>query len=62
MTAGSQAGTGSANVLFSFDANAGATRIGTFTVGGQTLTITQAGSTTTWPPKLRDGARLLGTE
>jgi len=38
-------GAGSTNVVFSFDANAGATRIGTLAIAGQTLTVTQAGST-----------------
>ena len=45
LTADNQSGTGSTNVIFSFDANSGATRIGTLTIAGQTLTITQAGST-----------------
>ena len=40
-----QSGTGSTNVVFSFDANPGATRTGTLTIAGQTLTVTQAGST-----------------
>src|ERR1019366_4846028 len=40
-----QSGTGSTNVVFSYDVNPGATRSGTLTVGGQTLTVTQAGST-----------------
>jgi DNA-binding beta-propeller fold protein YncE len=40
-----QSGTGSTNVVFSFDANSGATRSGTLTVAGMTLTVTQAGST-----------------
>jgi DNA-binding beta-propeller fold protein YncE len=40
-----QSGTGSTNVVFSFDANSGATRTGTLTIGGQKLTVTQAGST-----------------
>jgi hypothetical protein len=40
-----QSGTGSTNVIFSYDANAGATRSGTLTIGDQTLTVTQAGST-----------------
>ena len=43
----STAGTGSANVIFTFTANTGATRTGTLTVAGQTLTVTQAGSTYT---------------
>jgi len=45
LVAPSLTGTGSANVVFSFDANPGATRAGTLTVGDQTLTVTQAGST-----------------
>jgi DNA-binding beta-propeller fold protein YncE len=40
-----QSGTGSTNVVFSFDANPGATRTGTLTIAGLTLAITQAGST-----------------
>jgi len=40
-----QSGTGSTNVVFSYDANPGTTRTGTLTIGGQTLTVTQAGST-----------------
>ncbi len=39
-----QSGTGNTNVVFSFDTNSGPTRIGTLTVSGQTLTVTQAGS------------------
>ena len=38
-----QSGTGSTNVVFSYDANPGATRSGTLTIAGQTLTVTQAG-------------------
>ncbi len=38
-------GTGSTNVIFSYDANPGATRTGTLTIARQTLTVTQAGST-----------------
>ena len=38
-------GTGSTNVVFSFDANPGGTRTGTLTIAGQTLTVTQAGAT-----------------
>jgi len=45
LNAGSESGTGSANVLYTFDPNSGGTRIGTFTIAGQTLTITQGGST-----------------
>jgi sugar lactone lactonase YvrE len=40
-----QSGTGSANVVFSYDADLGATRTGTLTIANQTLTVTQAGST-----------------
>jgi sugar lactone lactonase YvrE len=39
------AGAGSTNVLFTLDANSGATRTGTLTIAGQTFTVTQAGST-----------------
>ena len=39
-----QSGAGSANVIFSFDANPGATRTGTLTIAGQTLAVTQAGA------------------
>ena len=39
-----QGGTGSTNVVFSFDVNPGDTRTGTFTIAGWTLTVTQAGS------------------
>lgn len=42
---GSASGSGSANILFSADANAGPTRTGTLTIGGQALTVTQVGST-----------------
>ncbi len=45
LSAPNQSGTGNANVIFSFDANAGPTRTGTLTVAGQTLTVVQAGST-----------------
>jgi DNA-binding beta-propeller fold protein YncE len=44
VNAGSATGSGNANILFSFDANPGATRTGTLTISGQTLTIIQAGS------------------
>ena len=40
-----QAGAGSANVIFTYDANPGATRTATLTVAGQTVTVTQAGAT-----------------
>jgi DNA-binding beta-propeller fold protein YncE len=42
-----QQGAGSTNLIFSYDANPGATRSGTLTIAGQTLTVTQAGSTYT---------------
>src|SRR5439155_53370 len=45
LSAANQSGTGSTNVIFSYDSNPGATRSGTFTIAGHTLTITQAGST-----------------
>jgi hypothetical protein len=40
-----QSGAGSTNVVFSYDANSGATRSGTLTIAGLTLTVTQAGAT-----------------
>jgi DNA-binding beta-propeller fold protein YncE len=40
-----QSGTGSTNVLFNYDANPGPTRSGTLTIAGETVTVTQAGST-----------------
>ena len=40
-----QSGLGSTNMVFTFDSNPGATRVGTLTIAGQTLTVTQAGST-----------------
>jgi hypothetical protein len=40
-----QNGTGSTNVFFGFEPNLGGTRSGTLTIAGQTVTITQAGST-----------------
>ncbi len=39
-----QSGTGSMIVTFTFDANPGPTRTGTLTIGGQTLTLSQAGA------------------
>src|SRR5262245_48222035 len=36
-------GTTSGSVLFTFDANIGATRTGTLTIAGQVLTVVQAG-------------------
>ncbi len=41
---GSQNGSNSANLLFTFDANSGATRTGVITVSGRTVSVTQAGS------------------
>jgi sugar lactone lactonase YvrE len=41
----SAAGTGNGLATLTFDANQGATRSGTLTIAGQTLTVTQAGST-----------------
>ena len=38
-------GTGNGLATFTFDANTGLTRSGTLTIAGQTLTVTQAGST-----------------
>jgi DNA-binding beta-propeller fold protein YncE len=44
LSAPNQSGTGSATVLFTFDANPNATaRSGTLTIGGNPLTVTQAG-------------------
>ncbi len=40
----SQSGTGSMNVVFTYDANTNGTRTNTLTIAGQTLTVTQAGS------------------
>ena len=37
-------GTGSASVLFTFDANSGEARTGTLTIAGQDLTVSQAGT------------------
>ena len=45
LSAANQSGTGSTNVIFTFDANPGTTRTGTLTIANQTVTITQAGST-----------------
>jgi DNA-binding beta-propeller fold protein YncE len=45
LSAANQSGTGSTNVVFSYDSNPGATRVGTLTVAGKTLTVTQAGPT-----------------
>lgn len=45
LSAANQSGTGSTNVIFSFDANTGLTRTGMLTIAGRTLTVTQAAST-----------------
>jgi sugar lactone lactonase YvrE len=45
LSVANQSGTGSTNVIFSFDVNPGSTRSGSLTVAGQTVTVTQAGST-----------------
>jgi serine/threonine-protein kinase len=42
-----QNGAGSTNIVFSYDANPGLTRVGTLTIAGKTVTVTQAGSTYT---------------
>src|SRR6267142_6893841 len=42
LSVANQSGTGSTNVVFNFDANLGTTRVGTLTIAGQTLTVTQA--------------------
>ena len=52
LTTANQSGAGSTNVIFSFDANPGPTRTGTVVIGGQTLTVTQAGSTYVAVPAL----------
>ena len=44
ITPATASGTSSGLVFFSFTANTGATRIGTLTVAGQTVTVTQAGA------------------
>lgn len=45
LSSANQSGIGDTNLIFSFDANPGGTRTGTITIGGQTLSITQVGST-----------------
>ena len=47
LDAANQSGIGSTNVVFSFDTNTGGTRSGTLTIGGQTLTVVQAGASYT---------------
>ena len=45
LSTANQSGAGATNLVFSFDANLGATRFGALTIAGLTLTVTQAGST-----------------
>ena len=45
LSAANQGGIGSTHVVFTFDANPGATRTGALTVAGRTLAVTQAGAT-----------------
>jgi DNA-binding beta-propeller fold protein YncE len=45
LSAANQIGIGSTDVVFTFDANPGATRTGTLTIVGQTVTVSQAGAT-----------------
>ena len=45
LSATNQSGTGSATVVFTFDANTGTSRAGTLTIAGQTLTVSQLGAT-----------------
>ena len=49
---GTSAGIGPTNEVFTFDDNPGATRGGTITIAGQTLTVTQAGNTYVAAPSL----------
>ena len=44
LSAANQSGSGSQNVVFSWDPNPGPTRTGTLTIAGQTLTVIQGGS------------------
>jgi hypothetical protein len=54
-----QSGSGSTNIVFTFDQNTGSTRIGSLTIAGQTLTVTQAGATYV-PLMLRDARENTG--
>ena len=45
LSVANQNGTCNATVIFTFDANSGATRTGTLTIADQTVNVTQAGST-----------------
>lgn len=42
---GYTSGSGNTTVLFNYDANPGTTRVGTINIGGQTVEVTQAGTT-----------------
>jgi alpha-tubulin suppressor-like RCC1 family protein len=44
LSAGHDTGIGGTNVVFTYDANSGATRTATLTIAGQTLSVIQAGS------------------
>jgi hypothetical protein len=44
LSSANQTGTGSTNVIFTYDANPGAARSGTLNIAGQAVTVTQAGS------------------
>ena len=44
LSAGNQNGTGNTNVIFTYDADAGATRSASLDVAGETVNVTQAGS------------------
>ena len=44
LSVANQSVSGGTNVVFSYDANTNATRVGTLTIAGQTLTVTQAGA------------------
>ncbi len=55
----SSSGTGNGTAIFTCDANTGATRSGTLTIAGQTVTITQAGSTYSAATKV--GTLVTGT-
>jgi sugar lactone lactonase YvrE len=60
LTPANQSGTGSTNVIFSFDANSGTTRAGTLTVAGLTLTVMQCGSNYVTAPGAEGGVTQLG--
>jgi len=54
-----QSGSGSATVGFTFDADPGAPRIGTLTIAGQTITVTQAAAVITVTSTSDSGANTL---